>query len=224
VKATLELKDPAGATLALIEAEVAPDATVLDALETAGIGSRVPYRHSCHHGSCGTCGAIVGGVEALMCVAKVADYGEGPISVAPLKAQAEISGIAVRPAPLFASLPASPYLRSAGRGPEGLEAPAELADDWVSPESMRRFEPCIECGICASACPSERPFVGPAALAAWDSWREREPTALESALRAASAHDGVAGCEKAFECSKRCPQGVAPGRRIRALEGLIRKG
>jgi succinate dehydrogenase / fumarate reductase iron-sulfur subunit len=47
--------------------------TILDALEfiRARHDSSLLYRHSCHHGSCGTCGVIVNGERRLACLAPV---------------------------------------------------------------------------------------------------------------------------------------------------------
>lgn len=49
------------------------NATILDLLETLRADKKpVPaYRHSCHHGSCGTCGALINGKEQLLCLARV---------------------------------------------------------------------------------------------------------------------------------------------------------
>ena len=209
-------------TRAFDDFEVAWDGstTVLDALETirgtVALGLR--YRHSCHHGSCGTCGAIVNGREALMCLTKLADLAPGPVILEPLRSMGAVGGLAVDPAPLFASLPeGAGYLRTsevAHRGPR--------EDDPASP--FLRFEACIECGLCVSACPAmpggampAADFAGPAALAMADRDREERPSRQAEGLAFAAGPDGVAACRKAFACSRACPQGVAPGRRIENL-------
>ncbi len=120
-----------------------PSATVLDLLERLrAAGKPVPaYRHSCHHGSCGTCGAIVNGIESLMCLVRIADLAAarprlpgGPpldperdadgniiIMLEPLAGMTVIAGIAVVPGRVFAGIPAgTSYLASvedAGRSP-----------------------------------------------------------------------------------------------------------
>ena len=40
-------------------------------------------------------------------------------------------------------------------------------------------------------------------------------------LGIAARRDGVRACEGAFECSRTCPQRLAPGRSIRELKTLI---
>lgn len=200
------------------ELAAAEGMTVLDALETLR-GSRDPelrYRHSCHHGSCGTCGARVNGKETLMCLERLDALGPGPVVVEPLRKMAPVGDLAVDPSPLFASLPeGAGYLRASGLGHGG---PVEEGEG----RGYRRFEACIECGCCVSACPvGGKPFSGPAALAMADRDREERPEREEAALAFAARPDGVAACDAAFACSRACPQGVAPGRRIRRLRASL---
>ena len=182
--------------------EADPSRTVLDALEALR-RDREPgllYRHSCHHGSCGTCGAMINGEPRLMCLTALGDLGTSRITLEPLAKATVIADVAVWPGPLFEALPDTDYLRDSENGP-----------------GARRLEACVECGICSAACPVAKPFVGPAALAAAAAEMRKHP-ASEIAMGAiADAPDGAAACERAFECSRSCPQGVAPGRRITEL-------
>lgn len=100
--------------------------TVLDLLESIRKENNqsLQYRHSCHHGSCGTCGAIINGIEGLMCLTKISDlmharkstsgkeiiepyYENGKliIKLEPLKKASYIADIAVYPSQLFESIP-----------------------------------------------------------------------------------------------------------------------
>jgi succinate dehydrogenase/fumarate reductase iron-sulfur protein len=226
-------------------------ATVLDGLETIR-GGRDPdllYRHSCHHGSCGTCGALIGGDPRLMCLARLEDLGPGPVDLAPLPTMDALADLAVSPGPLFRSLPrGAAYLRSSevahlarrlgSAAPDGLDAPdgrnaAEIrgapegslgAGPTVAEDSgYSRMEDCIECALCVAACPVTVPFKGPAALAAADRDREERPWREAAELDFAAEEDGVAACERRFACSRACPQGVAPGRRIENLRRSLAK-
>jgi len=213
--ATLILRIARGPHWLEAEVEAEPGLSLLDALETlrAGAGGDrgLLYRHSCHHGSCGTCGALVDGAERLMCLTSLESLLPGPVTIEPLRKAQLIGDLAVLPSALFSSLPeGSGYLRSsdvAHRASEQGSGPTE------------RMEACIECGLCLSACPvpEERPFVGPAALAAADRDREERPSREDEALAFAARPDGVAACDRRFACSRACPQGLAPGRRIEAL-------
>ncbi len=200
--------------------EVREGMTVLDALEEIR-GKREPglrYRHSCHHGSCGTCGALIGGRESLMCLTRIDSLGPGPVTIEPLRKMVRLGDIAVDPSPLFAALPeGASYLRASGLAHGG---PPDDGPDYL------RLEACIECGLCVSACPvpEGRPFAGPAALAMADRDREERPEREAAALGFASRPEGVGACDRAYACSRACPQGVAPGRRINNLrESLARR-
>jgi succinate dehydrogenase/fumarate reductase iron-sulfur protein len=188
--------------------------TLLDALESVRTG-REPdllYRHSCHHGSCGTCGALVNGVPRLLCLTSLTELPEGPSLLQPLPRATVIGDLAVHPGPVFRGIPeGAPYLRPSGAstGAAAGEAPA------------RRLEDCIECGLCNAACPVDRPFVGPAALAAVHRTRELDPSRGNAMLELASRPDAVPACERAFACSRACPMGVQPGRRIQELREAI---
>lgn len=221
--------------------EAPDDATVLDALElirAAALrecehpGQALRFRHSCHHGSCGTCGALINGQPRLMCLARISELGGGAIELDPLPGETLIGDIAVEPSSFFDSLPDFSYLGMSARS--GVEAPPELAP--LSPYGERaetiereRFEDCIECGLCVAACPVTNPgkaagvererraFSGPAALAMAHREISKSGPRSKEARTMAEAPDGVAACERAFACSRVCPRGVAPGRRIEAL-------
>ena len=85
-----------------------------------------------------------------------------------------------------------------------------------------RFENCIECGICMSACPTmaaDDKFFGPAGLAAIYRARQQtdDPLEAERLLELADGEHGVWRCHSAFECSEACPQAVDPAGKIMAL-------
>ena len=220
--------------------------TVLDALESlrSAVGAaaasgglpvpRMPhYRHSCHHGSCGTCGALIDGLPSLMCLTKISalavprprtpggpdlDPALGPggelvVTLEPLRRATVIAGIAARPVAALAGIPEDySYLRpsdEAGREP--------LPDD----SKRVRFEACIECGLCSSACPVAVPFLGPAALAAVNREREKNPAAAGRMLDLAAGPEGAAACERHLACSRVCPQAVYPGKHIQLLKNAL---
>jgi succinate dehydrogenase / fumarate reductase iron-sulfur subunit len=199
---TYEIAIKSGGRERLYAVEAEPSRTVLDTLETLR-KEREPgllYRHSCHHGSCGTCGAMINGKPRLMCLTALGDLETGRITLEPLAKETSIGDVAVWPGPLFETLPDTDYLRDSENGP-----------------GARRLEACIECGICSAACPVEKPFIGPAALAAAAGEMRKHPESETAIGAIADAPDGAAACERAFECSRSCPQNVAPGRKITEL-------
>lgn len=210
----LVLRIASGSGFVEHEVEIEDGRTLLDALEAlrasgSGAGTTLRYRHSCHHGSCGTCGVLVDGVERLMCLTPLAALGPGPARIEPLRKMKLLAGLAVDPSPFFAELPeGAGYLRA-----------SEVAHRAAPPDglSRQRMEDCIECGVCVSACPVTAPFSGPAALAAADRDRKERPEREPQALAFAALPRGVDTCERRFACSRSCPQAVDPGRRIADL-------
>ncbi len=200
-----------------IEADM--HATILDLLETLRAGTtEVPaYRHSCHHGSCGTCGALINGKEMLLCLTRVQscvnDADEPVITLEPLQGMRVIGGIAVYPGKVFAGIPNTSYLRD--RHPDE----RRLSSAGTCPQI---FEACIECGLCVSACPIRGPFIGPAALAAVNREREKNPGNAKNMLLIAGAPDGAAACERHLKCSRVCPQAVYPGKHIQLLKNALK--
>ena len=83
--------------------------------------------------------------------------------------------------------------------------------------AAERFEDCLECLACVSACPvaSGVPeYLGPAVLAARSgSWRSRAQR-VRHVLDLVDTDHGVWQCRSVWACSAVCPSGVDPARRI----------
>ncbi len=214
-------------------------------------GPAVPaYRHSCHHGSCGSCGAIVNGLESLMCLTRLAELasprprtaggpvvapefngaGELVIALEPLRRAALIAGIAARPVQALAGIPdGARYLFAVADGgraalpsdPTRQERHTDAGASAAAEPARLRFEACIECGLCSSSCPVRAPFMGPAALAAINRERDKNPERAAAMLARAAAPDGAAACERHLFCSRVCPQAVYPGKHIQLLKNAL---
>ncbi len=197
--------------------DVGPRTTVLDAL-TAIRRSQDPtltLRHSCFHASCGTCGMKVNDQEVLACVTNVRELGTDEVRVEPLDNAPVISDLVVDMGPFYARFDVAerPLVRESELVP-GSRAAAGIP----YPE---RYEDCIECGICISACPitgTDPTYIGPAALAAMDRVRQ-EPRRVDvpSILRLADDPHAAWRCHLAFECTEACPSNVDPAGHIMRL-------
>jgi succinate dehydrogenase / fumarate reductase iron-sulfur subunit len=156
----------------------------------------------------------VNGREQLGCVARLVDEGSDVVVVDPLGS-----------APLIADLVVDMTPFAGHFAPAGMELvrDSEFIDQVLPPagvDHFTRYEDCLECNICLSACPvanTNPDFIGPAGLAA--AYR-----ALATKKRPAAeifAHvdhdDGVWRCHSAMECSAICPSDVDPGHKIMAL-------
>ena len=212
---------------------VADTATVLDAIENAwALHDRtIQFRHACHHASCGSCAVRVNGIERLPCITAISDVwdGAGDVTVEPLRNFPVVADLVVDVGTLFDRLEASEMspLRPVEHAlPIEIGEPARTGGgSVVAPagiERFMRFESCIECGICVSACPTAAlggKFYGPAGLAAAQRARAEasDPTEVDTLLGSVDGEHGVWRCHSAWECTERCPQGLDPAGAIMSL-------
>jgi succinate dehydrogenase iron-sulfur subunit len=190
--------------------------TVLDALRSIQLHEdpTLALRHSCFHASCGTCGVRVNGREALACVTALADVAGDTVSVDPIANLPVLNDLVADMEPFVARFPSfHPIVRRS-------EFLAE-ADPPDGVDAYGRFEDCIECGLCLSACPvaaTDDTYVGPAALAyAQRMLEEVRGADREAILDWADSEAGAWRCHAAFECTEACPSNVRPAQRIMAL-------
>lgn len=195
--------------------------TVLEGLRwiKANADPSLAIRHSCFHASCGTCGVRVNGRESLACVTRLDELDDGRVSIEPMANLPVLADLVVDMASFVDRFPSPhPSVRASDR-PMAASRPEE-APDW------ERFEDCIECGLCLSACPvsaTDDGYVGPAALAYAQRMLE-EPRAgvdLDATLTWADRDEAAWRCHAAFECTEACPSDVRPAQRIMALRRAL---
>ena len=92
-------------------------------------------------------------------------------------------------------------------------------------QGAERFEDCLECLACVSACPvasGDPRYLGPAVLAAADRAIE-EPRSGDPAriLALVNTEHGVWQCRSVWSCSAVCPAGVDPAARIMSLRRRV---
>jgi len=95
------------------------------------------------------------------------------------------------------------------------------AEPLGEPQDFNRFEDCIECGLCISACPvmlTNPQYLGPAGLASAERLVvEPRGADIPSILHLVDDENGCWRCHTAFECSEVCPSNVDPAAAIMAL-------
>jgi len=213
--------------------QVEDAAHVLDAIDIAWAHDHtLIYRRACRHSSCGACAMRINGVEKLPCITLVTAVWDGyhPIQLDPLRNFPIVGDLVVDLGGFFQRMSASdmaitrdsePLLPLTvddlvtGVVPEPIEPPNNLS-------RFSRFESCIECGICMSACPTvaaDEKFLGPAGLAAIYRARKTtdDPEKVAHLLALADGEHGVWRCHSAFECTEACPQAVDPAGKIMSL-------
>ncbi len=204
----------------VFDLDVGPRDTVLDALEMLRTRNdpSLLYRHSCHHSSCGTCACRVNGTERLACVTVVWDLETEEVVLEPLAGFPRLGDLVVDMRPFYEQIPPGmTYLRESEWNRE-----ASTAHGLTRYE---RFESCIECGSCESACPVPRTpeeFIGPAGLAATSREIEKDSSQMTGLLDVAGSENGVGRCRRALLCSRVCPTEVYPAGHIDKLRKRLK--
>jgi succinate dehydrogenase / fumarate reductase iron-sulfur subunit len=191
--------------------------TVLQALRWIRLhrDPSLSIRHSCLHASCGTCGVRANGREALACVT---DVHTDTVTVEPMANIPVLTDLVVDMRPFFDRYHRdNPLVRATEVG--------QTSTDAHTAEAAERFEDCIECGLCVSACPiaaTDDRYVGPAALA-WAQRLLEEPrgASVDDVLEWADKEHGAWQCHAAFECTEACPSEVFPAERIMKLRRAL---
>lgn len=222
----------------LYEIDLPPGATILDALEYIRTGSApdLMYRHSCHHGSCGTCAVRINGKEVLACLTRLDTFADSVPIIEPLAAFKMDKDLVIDPGTLFRLFPKNTSrLRTSEWTGGEINQDSDMDSNQVRPSGIERFvrfEDCIECGACISACPvinkgwndesvPEVSFVGPAVLAAIHRESINCVERYDEMIELAKVPNGVGACEKHFDCSRVCPRMVYPGKHIELLRKEI---
>jgi succinate dehydrogenase / fumarate reductase iron-sulfur subunit len=201
--------------------QIEPDISVLDALEKIRLeqDNTLMYRHSCHHSSCGTCACRINGEERLTCITRVADLEEGTITLTPLAGFKTIGDLVVDVTRFYKDYSEDwSYIRRSEKT-TSTQPPAGI-------DHFTRFENCIECGACVSACPvtpNSSAFLGPAVLSALNNELKKSPQKSEDLLSIAGGERGEHLCERAVNCSRVCPTKVYPARHIADLRRTLEK-
>ena len=215
--------------------EIADTAHVIDAIDTvwAKHDQNLTFRRACHHSSCGSCALRINGIERLPCIVRITDVWDRktPIRLEPLRNFPVVSDLVVDVGDFFQRMAAAGMTITCeaedflpltvdsfavtGILPKMVELPENLS-------RFNRFEKCIECGICMSACPTmatDARFIGPAGLAAIFQARHKtnDLVKVQHLLELADGEHGVWRCHSAFECTEACPQAVDPAGKIMAL-------
>ncbi len=196
--------------------EVKPEEYVLDAVERiwAEQDRTLIFRHACHHAACGACGMRVDGREKLTCITRIDSVTTdgGTLTIEPLRNLPVVSDLVVDMAPFYARMEQAKFVPVRQAEPM---IDQETQQPVPSPEPVVRYENCLECAICFSACPipgTDPDYLGPAALAGIGRMVQ-EPRCgvnVASLLDLADSEHGLWRCHTAFECTEACPSNVDP--------------
>jgi succinate dehydrogenase / fumarate reductase, iron-sulfur subunit len=218
--------------------QVEDTAHVIDAIDKvwAEHDHTLTFRRACHHSSCGSCALRINGVEKLPCITRFSEVWDGhsPLRLDPLRNFPIVSDLVVDVSGFFQRMSAS-NMTITRDAESTLPLSVDDLAEVVQPKAVElpdnltrfnRFENCIECGICMSACPTmavDNKFMGPAGLAAIYRACQKtdDPNEKAHLLALADGDHGVWRCHSAFECVEACPQAVDPAGKIMALRREI---
>jgi succinate dehydrogenase iron-sulfur subunit len=218
--------------------QVEDTAHVIDAIDKvwAEHDHTLTFRRACHHSSCGSCALRINGVEKLPCITRFSEVWDehSPLRLDPLRNFPIVSDLVVDVSGFFQRMSAS-NMTITRDAESTLPLSVDDLAEVVQPKAVElpdnltrfnRFENCIECGICMSACPTmavDNKFMGPAGLAAIYRACQKtdDPNEKAHLLALADGEHGVWRCHSAFECAEACPQAVDPAGKIMALRREI---
>lgn len=178
---------------------------------------------------CGSCGVLVNGGEVLPCIVDLAEAmaRRSPVRIEPLRNLPLAGDLVVDVTGFFERMLAS-TMSITRTAEDELPLDADGGRDRTHGVAVadgllrfNRFENCVECGICISACPTmatDERFRGPAMLASLARARAEsaDPRQREHLLDLADGEHGVWRCHSSWECTQRCPQQVDPAESIMA--------
>ena len=207
------------------------DTTVLDALVEVQ-RTRDPtlaFRYACRVGMCGSCAMVVNGRERWACRTRLADLGDGPVSVRPLYHFPLLRDLVVDMAPFNAKLErvGAALAPRAGAEPYALVSSASRERREIDPAIE-----CIGCGMCLSACTMvahNARFPGPAALnRAFTLELDSRDGGKDARWAVLLGDDALLRCHGQGNCTEVCPMGLSPAdsilrlrrRGVRRLLGL----
>ncbi|MCF7876356.1 succinate dehydrogenase iron-sulfur subunit [Candidatus Bipolaricaulota bacterium] len=171
------------------------------------------FRHSCGHGSCGSCAMLINGENRLACKTHLIDLvseNETRIKVSPLPGFPVIKDLVVELESFFdQDEEVKPYLiaeNGSETEEERLQTPEELGQIQEATE-------CIMCGACTSACPTywdNKKYLGPGAFVKAFRWERdsRDEGGEERMDFLDDSRGGVWGCNKVFNCEEACPKDI----------------
>ncbi len=152
---------------------------------------------------------------------RVAGLDPGRVTVEPMANFPVLTDLVVDMTSFVERFPAPHPPARSSEFPRSAEVPDGL-------DGYERFEDCIECGLCLSACPvaaTDDSYVGPAALAyAQRMLEEPRGTDLGPLLEWADEDNAAWRCHAAFECTEACPSNVRPAQRIMQLRRTLTSG
>ncbi len=191
--------------------EVTEGMVVLDAVHQiqAESANDLAVRWNCKAGKCGSCSAEVNGHPRLMCMTRMSDIADDPVTIEPMRAF-----------PLMRDLTTdvSWNYEVKKKIKPFKPRPADNEDgSWnmqqVDVDRVQEFRKCIECFLCQDVCHVLRDhhkhdeFIGPRFFV-YNAALEMHPLDIEDRLGDLKKDNGIGYCNITKCCTKVCPEHI----------------
>lgn len=158
----------------------------------------VTWERSCKQKKCGACAMLINGRPRLACDARVYEYGEKPIKLAPLKKFPVVCDLMVDRSTMFENL------KNLGSWLEENSGSDMTGDSY---EASR----CLQCGCCLEVCPNfyaGGKFFGAAGLSPSSRLIAVSGAGDRKRLYGEYGKHFYRGCGKSLSCKDICPAGI----------------
>ncbi|HVS15477.1 MAG TPA: succinate dehydrogenase/fumarate reductase iron-sulfur subunit [Thermoanaerobaculia bacterium] len=193
------------------QTEITEGMVVLDAVhqiqaESAG---DLAVRWNCKAGKCGSCSAEVNGMPRLMCMTRMSDLPEGPVSIEPIRAFPVVRDLVTDVSWNYDVKRRIKKFQP--RPPDNPDGTWTIHQQDV--ERVQEFRKCIECYLCQDVCHVLRDhhkhaeFAGPRYFV-YVAALEMHPLDVADRTSELKQDDGIGYCNITKCCTKVCPEGI----------------
>ncbi|HLG66688.1 MAG TPA: succinate dehydrogenase/fumarate reductase iron-sulfur subunit [Acidimicrobiales bacterium] len=202
--------DALGGTFAEYTLPANEGEVVLDVIHRiqAGPAPDLACRWNCKAGKCGSCSAEVNGLPRLMCMTRMDQLPEGPVTVAPMRTFPIIRDLVTDVSFNYEVASRMPAFQPAPAGPEGYR----MAQ--IDVERGQEFRKCIECFLCQDVChvirdheDNKRHYAGPRFFIRLAEL-EMHPLDTNDRRELARERMGLGLCNITKCCTEVCPEHI----------------
>jgi succinate dehydrogenase / fumarate reductase, iron-sulfur subunit len=191
-----------------------PGMVVLDVVHSvqATDAPELACRWNCKAGKCGSCSAEINGRPSLMCMTRLSDLPEGPITVAPMKAFPIVKDLVTDVSFNYrVNENIQPFTPRKMTDEE--KAKGEFKMFQVDVDRVQEFRKCIECFLCQDVCHVLRThqkhdeFAGPRWMVRYASL-EMHPADAGDRIDHVWKDGGIGMCNITKCCTEVCPEHI----------------
>jgi succinate dehydrogenase / fumarate reductase iron-sulfur subunit len=202
--------DPEGGRFAEYALPAQEGEVVLDVIHRiqAGPAPDLACRWNCKAGKCGSCSAEINGKPRLMCMTRMDQLPEGPVTVAPMRTFPIIRDLVTDVSFNFEVAKLIPPFAPPAPGPDGYRM------QQIDIERGQEFRKCIECFMCQDVChvirdheENKAHYAGPRFFIRLAEL-EMHPLDTNDRRELARTRGGIGLCNITKCCTEVCPEHI----------------